>query len=117
MGVVGKNARTTSSPSTQQDIAAAPHGTDGICAIVGKSRSSFGKSAFSQTSLEWNTTARSSGCRRSRLNLSAYAERFVRSIKDEDLNRMIFIGEAALWRAIPGFLAHYRADRNDQRLG
>ena len=24
-------------------------------------------------------------------NLSAYAERFVRSIKDEDLNRMIFI--------------------------
>jgi hypothetical protein len=30
---------------------------------------------------------------------------------------MIFIGEAALWRAIPGFLAHYRADRNDQRLG
>jgi hypothetical protein len=26
-------------------------------------------------------------------NLNAYAERFVRSIKDECLNRMIFVGE------------------------
>jgi len=29
-------------------------------------------------------------------NLNAYAERFVRSIKDECLNRMIFIGQASL---------------------
>ena len=33
-------------------------------------------------------------------NLNAYAERFVRSIKDECLNRMIFIGQASLRRAI-----------------
>ena len=32
-------------------------------------------------------------------NLNAYAERFLRSSKDEFLNRMIFIGEAALRRA------------------
>src|ERR1700674_4656800 len=33
-------------------------------------------------------------------NLNAYAERFVRSIKDECLNRMIFIGQASLRRAV-----------------
>ena len=32
-------------------------------------------------------------------NLNAYAERFVRSIKDECLNRMIFVGQASLRRA------------------
>ena len=35
-----------------------------------------------------------------RANLNAYAERFVRSIKDECLNRMIFIGQASLRRAL-----------------
>jgi len=33
-------------------------------------------------------------------NLNAHAERFVRSIKDECLNRMIFFGQASLRRAI-----------------
>ena len=32
-------------------------------------------------------------------NLNRYAERFVRSIKDECLNRLIFIGQASLRRA------------------
>jgi putative transposase len=50
-------------------------------------------------------------------NLNAYAERFVRSIKDECLNRMIFIGEASLRRAIREFMAHYHAERNHQGLG
>jgi len=49
-------------------------------------------------------------------NLNAYAERFVRSIKDECLNRMIFIGEASLRRAIHEFMAHYHAERNHQGL-
>ena len=49
-------------------------------------------------------------------NLNAYAERFVRSIKDECLNRMIFIGEASLRRAIREFMAHYHAERNHQGL-
>ena len=50
-------------------------------------------------------------------NLNAYAERFVRSIKDECLNRMIFIGEASLRRAIREFMVHYHAERNHQGLG
>ena len=39
-------------------------------------------------------------------NLNAYAERFVRSIKDECLNRMIFIGQASLRRGTLNF--YYR---------
>ena len=50
-------------------------------------------------------------------NLNACAERFVRSIKEECLNRMIFIGEASLRRAIREFMAHYTAERNHQGLG
>jgi putative transposase len=44
-------------------------------------------------------------------NLNAYAERFVRSIKDECLNRMIFIGEASLRRAVREFMAQYSSVR------
>jgi putative transposase len=33
-------------------------------------------------------------------NLNAYAERFVRSIKEECLNRMIFIGQVSLRRGV-----------------
>ena len=50
-------------------------------------------------------------------NLNAYAERFVRSIKDECLDRMIFIGGASLRRAIREFMAHYHAERNHQGMG
>ena len=49
-------------------------------------------------------------------NLNAYAERFVRSIKKECLDRMIFIGEAALRRAVREFMTHYHAERNHQGL-
>jgi transposase InsO family protein len=49
-------------------------------------------------------------------NLNAYAERFVRAIKDECLNRMIFIGQASLRRAISEFMAHYHEERNHQGL-
>jgi transposase InsO family protein len=37
------------------------------------------------------------------LDLNAYAERFVRSVKEEWLNRMIFPGQAALRRAVSEF--------------
>jgi hypothetical protein len=42
-------------------------------------------------------------------NLNAYAERFVRSIKDECLNRMIFIGQASLRRAVAEYIEHYQS--------
>jgi hypothetical protein len=42
---------------------------------------------------------------------------FVRSIKDECRNRMIFIGEASLWRAVREFMTHYHVERNPQGLG
>ena len=40
-------------------------------------------------------------------NLNAYAERFVRSIKHECLDRMIFIGQASLRRAIQEYMKHH----------
>src|SRR5258708_29981980 len=49
-------------------------------------------------------------------NLNAYAERIVRSIKDECLNRMIFVGQASLRRAIGEDMTHYHAERNHQGL-
>ena len=49
-------------------------------------------------------------------NLNAYAERFVRSIKDECLNRMLFIGQASLGRAIAHYMDDYHAERNHQGL-
>ena len=50
-------------------------------------------------------------------NLNAYAERFVRSIKDKCLDRMILVGEASLRRAIDEFIVHYHSERNHQGLG
>jgi len=46
-----------------------------------------------------------------------YAERFVRSIKEECLDRLILLGERHLRRALAEFVAHYRAERNHQGLG
>ena len=50
-------------------------------------------------------------------NLNAFAERFVKSIKEECLNRMIFFGEDALKTAVREYIAHYNAERNHQGLG
>jgi len=49
-------------------------------------------------------------------NLNTYAERFVRSIKDECLNRMIFVGQASLRRAVAEYTDHYHAEGNHQGL-
>ena len=49
-------------------------------------------------------------------NLNAHAERFVRSIKDECLNRMIFFGERSLRKATREYTAHYLGERNHQGL-
>ncbi len=50
-------------------------------------------------------------------NLNAYIERFMRSLKEECLNRMIFFGEASLRRATSEFVAHYHRERNHQGVG
>jgi transposase InsO family protein len=40
-------------------------------------------------------------------NLNAYAERFVRTIKESCLERIILVGEGSLWRAVREFIEHY----------
>ena len=50
-------------------------------------------------------------------NLNAYAERFVRSIKESCLDKVILFGESSLRRAIHEFVAHYHMERNHQGLG
>src|SRR5579871_115765 len=50
-------------------------------------------------------------------NLNAYAERFVRSIKESCLQRMILFGESSLRKGIHEFVAHYHGERNHQGLG
>ena len=50
-------------------------------------------------------------------NLNPHAERFVRSVKSECLDKMIFFGERSLRRAVDQFIAHYHAERNHQGLG
>ena len=49
-------------------------------------------------------------------NANAYAERFVRSIKEECLSRMIPFGDRHLRLAIAEFVAHYHGERNHQGL-
>src|SRR5947209_445111 len=46
-----------------------------------------------------------------------YAERFVRSIKESCLERLILFGEASLRRAIQNFIPHYHEERNHQGKG
>ncbi|NNF97436.1 MAG: transposase [Halobacteria archaeon] len=50
-------------------------------------------------------------------NCNAFAERFVRSIKDECLDRMILFGERSLRLVIKEYIAHYHTERNHQGLG
>jgi putative transposase len=50
-------------------------------------------------------------------NLNAHAERFVRTIKESCLDRMILFGEGSLRRAIQEFVGHYHHERNHQGLG
>src|SRR3982751_1179173 len=50
-------------------------------------------------------------------NLNAHAERFVRSIKESCLDRLVFFGEQSLRTTIQNFLVHYHAERHHQGLG
>ena len=50
-------------------------------------------------------------------NLNAYAERFVRTIKESCLDRLILVGERSLRTAIHEFVEHYHHERNHQGVG
>jgi transposase InsO family protein len=50
-------------------------------------------------------------------NANAYAERFVRSINDECLSRVIPFGERHFRRTLAEFVEHYHHERNHQGLG
>ena len=47
-------------------------------------------------------------------NLNAFSERWVKSVKDECLSKLILFGEASLRRALRNYLTHYHGERNHQ---
>src|SRR5262245_31838088 len=50
-------------------------------------------------------------------NLNANAERWVRSVKEECLSKVILFGERSLRRALKEYVEHYHAERNHQGKG
>ena len=50
-------------------------------------------------------------------NLNAFAERWVRSVKQECLSKLILFGEGQLSRTLAQFSAHYHGERNHQGKG
>src|SRR5712672_1622517 len=50
-------------------------------------------------------------------NLNAYAERWVRSVKEECLSKVILFGERSLRRALGEYVEHFHAERNHQGKG
>ena len=49
-------------------------------------------------------------------NLDAYAEQFVRTIRQECLDRMVFFSEVSLRQAVQEFVTRYNRERNHQAL-
>jgi len=50
-------------------------------------------------------------------NLNAFAERWVRTVKEECLSKLLLFGEASLRRALSQFQEHYHTERNHQGKG
>ena len=50
-------------------------------------------------------------------NLNAYAERWVRSVKEECLSQLILFGEVSLRHVLHEYVKHYHAERNHQGKG
>jgi hypothetical protein len=50
-------------------------------------------------------------------NLNAYSERWVRSVKEECLSKVILFGERSLRRAVSEYVEHFHAERNHQGKG
>jgi putative transposase len=49
--------------------------------------------------------------------LNAFSERWVKSVKDDCLSKLILFGETSLRRALRDYLVHYHAERNHQGKG
>jgi len=50
-------------------------------------------------------------------NLNAFSERWVKSVKEECLSKLILFGESSLRHTLREYLAHYNAERNHQGRG
>ena len=50
-------------------------------------------------------------------NLNAYAERWVRSVKEECLSKVILFGERSLRRALSNYVDHFHAERDHEGKG
>ena len=50
-------------------------------------------------------------------NLNACAERWVRSVKEEALSKLILLGEASLRHVLREYLVHFHQERNHQGKG
>jgi putative transposase len=50
-------------------------------------------------------------------NLNAYAERWVRSVKEETLSRLLLFGERSLRRALTEYITHFHQERPHQGKG
>ena len=49
-------------------------------------------------------------------NLNAFAERWIRSVKEECLSQLIFFGPRSLTRALDNYVQHHQRERNHQGL-
>jgi hypothetical protein len=47
-------------------------------------------------------------------NLNSFSERWVKSVKEECLSKLILFGEASLKRALQAYVVHYHQERNHQ---
>ena len=50
-------------------------------------------------------------------NLNAYAERWVRSVKEDALSKLILFGEASLRHTLSQYLVHFHTEQNHQGRG
>ena len=76
----------------------------------------------SKFTASFRETLQSAGAKPLRLppqspNLNAFAERWVRSVKDECLRELILFGEGSLKRALTEFTEHYHSERPHQGKG
>jgi putative transposase len=75
------------------------------------------RSLICDRDLKWSTPVRDLLETSGVPNCNAHAERFVRSVKEECLDRIIPLGERHLRGALADFVVHYHRERNHQGLG